>query len=547
MGLKYKRNTSGWTPSKDDDLNNDDPWTADFRVRKESKKKKEGQTDGKGKLKTLEIEAYTDKGDFYVKEPGTETSILRYNGRTDEIVINDEEKFEEYFAGSKEKEKRLNKIKKITMKDILAIAESEVNKAETRTRTNEYPRRDAKRLKRVFEKLEAKPGYKSLFNTAEPAEISEATSQDKGNKDKGPNTPKDGKVSANVDVEASINSSNPTSFVGPIQDSGSGDRIDIESNIVKSSVVSLEMPSETPPEPITRNDGLMRYPIIPPPFGYDHIQITAYNYVAGGLKRQEGSDFFTQGDAEDRKEKGEEGKTPLPQGTVVLPMQPNLSETNSIDWGGDKLNPIRAAFASIASETIERIGEGNFKEAFNALAGGTINTAQSLMENEEVRNAAIAFFAGQAVGANIQARATGQVINPNLELLFSGPRLRTFNFNFTLTPRSDDEAIMIRKIIKFFKRTSAPSLVSDGLFLKTPSIYQLTYIFDDENSEVQHPYLNKFKPCALTSFNVNYTPDGSYSTYKTGSMTSYAISLSFGELQPIYAGDYVENSSDMGF
>ena len=151
MGLKYKRNTSGWTPTKEDNLiNNDDPWTADFRVRKESKKKKEGQTDGKGKLKTLEIEAYTDKGDFYVKEPGTETSILRYNGRTDEIVINDEEKFEEYFAGSKEKEKRLNKIKKITMKDILAIAESEVNKAETRTRTNEYPRRDAKRLKRVF-------------------------------------------------------------------------------------------------------------------------------------------------------------------------------------------------------------------------------------------------------------------------------------------------------------------------------------------------------------------------------------------------------------
>ena len=105
MGLKYKRNTSGWTPTKDDDLNNVDPWTADFRVRKESKKKKQGQTDGKGKLKTLEIEAYTERGDFFIKEPGTETSILRYNGRTDEIVINDEEKFEEYFAGSKEKEK----------------------------------------------------------------------------------------------------------------------------------------------------------------------------------------------------------------------------------------------------------------------------------------------------------------------------------------------------------------------------------------------------------------------------------------------------------
>ena len=76
----------------------------------------------------------------------------------------------------------------------------------------------------------------------------------------------------------------------------------------------------------------------------------------------------------------------------------------------------------------------------------------------------MAYFAGQAVGANVFTRATGTVVNPNLELLFSGPRLRTFQFNFTLTPRSEEEATMVRKIIKFFKRTSAPSLSSSGLF-----------------------------------------------------------------------------------
>ena len=63
--------------------------------------------------------------------------------------------------------------------------------------------------------------------------------------------------------------------------------------------------------------------------------------------------------------------------------------------------------------------------------------------------------------------------------------------------------------------------------------------------------MNKFKPCALTSFNVNYTPDGSYSTYHGGSMTSYAIAMSFGELRPIYAGDNKmdegEEPTDMGF
>mgnify|MGYP001499332653 FL=1 len=418
MGLKYKRNLNGWTPSKDDDLNNDDPWTADFRVEKESKKKKEGQTASKFIPTYLDIEAYTDRGDFFIKDPDSGTSILRYNGRTDEIVINDEEKFEEYFAGSKKKEKRLEKIKKIAMKDILAIAESEVNKAETRTRTNEYPRRDAKRLKRVFEKLEAKPGYKSLFNTADPAEISEATSNDKSKKDKGPNTPKDGKVSANVDVEVNINSSS-SGFVGPVQN-GSGSRIDIKSDIAKSSIVSLEMPVETPPAAIVKiEDELMRYPIKVPPFGYDHIKIQAHNYKAGGLVSAS-NDFSLIGGGIDNSnsERLTKDKKPIKLGTVILPMQPNLSETNSIDWGGDKLNPIRAAFADIAGQTIGDLGDFDVSAAAGSLFGGTAETIKALADTDKA--AVVAFFAGQAVGANVQGRSTGKVINPNLELLFSG-------------------------------------------------------------------------------------------------------------------------------
>ena len=142
-------------------------------------------------------------------------------------------------------------------RQILSIAESEVIIAESRQRFNDYPRRDAKRLRRLLEKVEAKPGIKSLFNTAEPKEISEATSNDKSKKDKGPNTPKDGKVSANVDVEVSINSSS-SGFVGPVQN-GSGSRIDIKSDIAQSSIVSLDMPVETPPAAVFKvEEKLMR-------------------------------------------------------------------------------------------------------------------------------------------------------------------------------------------------------------------------------------------------------------------------------------------------
>ena len=43
---------------------------------------------------------------------------------------------------------------------------------------------------------------------------------------------------------------------------------------------------------------------------------------------------------------------------------------------------------------------------------------------------------------------------------------------------------------------------------------------------------------ALQSFNVNYTPDGSYMTYEDGSLTQYDVQMSFGEIEPIYADEY---------
>jgi len=161
---------------------------------------------------------------------------------------------------------------------------------------------------------------------------------------------------------------------------------------------------------------------------------------------------------------------------------------------------------------------------------------------------AAAYFAGQAVGANVVGRATGMVINPNLELLFNGPNLRTFNFNFRLTPRFKEESEIIREIIFAFKRNMAVQRSKANLFLRSPRLFQLKYIYKEGN---QHPYLNKFKPCAMTNFQVNYTPDGSYATFdQTGSLTAYDLTMSFSEVMPIYANDFDktdDNPKDMGY
>ena len=82
-----------------------------------------------------------------------------------------------------------------------------------------------------------------------------------------------------------------------------------------------------------------------------------------------------------------------------------------------------------------------------------------------------------------------------MELLFQGPTLRTVNFNFKLCPRELDEAGMCRSIIKFFKKNMAPATSNSSVFLYTPNIFTLEYIFGETDGE--HPFLPKFKPVAL--------------------------------------------------
>ena len=130
-----------------------------------------------------------------------------------------------------------------------------------------------------------------------------------------------------------------------------------------------------------------------------------------------------------------------------------------------------------------------------------------------------------------------------MELLFSGPSLRTFSFNFKLTPRYQREAEVIRTIIKAFKRNMAPK-GSGGTVLRTPNIFQLEYVGKAQD------YLNRMKLCALQSVSVNYTGDGTFATYQDGAPISSMLTLQFKELTPIYNedyGDYNDNRDGVGY
>jgi hypothetical protein len=145
-----------------------------------------------------------------------------------------------------------------------------------------------------------------------------------------------------------------------------------------------------------------------------------------------------------------------------------------------------------------------------------------------------------------RARATGTVINPNLELLFNGPKLRAFQFSFKMAPRSADEAKQIRGIIKFFKKSMAPKRAvtqDDAFFLGAPNVFRIKFM----NGNKESTTLPTLKTCALVNFTVNYTADGFYSAFNDGQPVSVQIDLSFAELTPIYNDNYGPEEDSVGF
>jgi len=150
---------------------------------------------------------------------------------------------------------------------------------------------------------------------------------------------------------------------------------------------------------------------------------------------------------------------------------------------------------------------------------------------------------GSLTRDDVFARESGSILNQNVELLFNGATIRSFKFSFKMTPRNNKEAEQIKFIINTFKRQMAAKLSTDeDLFLKTPSVFDLTY----KRGASKHPFLHTFKQCVLTDMSVNYTGEGVYSVYNDSTPVSMVLELGFKELEPIYSQDYNEIPIEQG-
>ena len=315
-----------------------------------------------------------------------------------------------------------------------------------------------------------------------------------------------------------------------------------------------------------RQGGVLRYPAELLTEHTDYLQIDIERYAEIGksyISDTGGSSRYVIGNASQNRA----GRTrklsrrPLINaGTILLPIPAQLQDTNNVVYGESRMNGLAAAGVEAVAESMQTAGNQiaarqnvdlteqaeKFKNTLRTGLGGdaAMNTAADVLTKKLAAEAVNIFGANVTVN-QLLARGSGEILNPNMELLFSDVTIRNFRFSFKLTPRNPREAEQVKLIIRAFKRNMAPQAQggvsgSGNFFLRAPNVFKLRY----RSGANDHPFLNKFKQCFLTDMQTTYTGDGVYSTYDDGTPVSIQLDLSFKEIQPIYDIDYDTRPGD---
>lgn len=317
----------------------------------------------------------------------------------------------------------------------------------------------------------------------------------------------------------------------------------------------------------------------------DTCVISMFNYVAPNQDEffKGRSNVFKDGlQGSSKLYDDSEGRLKEGLGKVILPMPQSFEEKREVQYGEDTMNTLAAGLTQeVLQDPGYFLGLGALGAGLGAAAavlgykggnssvglggvGGAARTgiqlagltkASDMLKSDEGKgllNSVVSSNILKAAGMNVAAetilaRGAGIVPNPNMELLFRSPLLRNFGLAYRLTARSQDEAREIREIIRFFKQGMSPRNTNTGnnFFIKTPNVFGVEFKTTGKKRNMSLP---KFKVCALRGFSTDYSPDKMWAAYDDGQPVSVTIVLEFGELTPIYSGDF-ENlpAEDIGY
>ena len=195
---------------------------------------------------------------------------------------------------------------------------------------------------------------------------------------------------------------------------------------------------------------------------------------------------------------------------IALHIPNQLSIRYGVQWSEDDTSMLAMANAAGTEIAKAVTGNGKLKE--------TAGVAQAVITN-------IALSKGPNAAGN--SAALGLAANPKKEQVFKGVDFRTFSFDYQFFPRNPQEAKNVMNIIQEFKYHMHPEFKDTNNFVYIyPSEFDIVYYANGKENKNLHRHTS----CVLTEVNVNYTPNGVFTTFPDGQPTQINVTLSFREL-----------------
>ena len=224
--------------------------------------------------------------------------------------------------------------------------------------------------------------------------------------------------------------------------------------------------------------------------------------------------------------------------SIVMYMPEDISTGFRGNWGGKAISTVGADLLRAAG------AEGPLKKLKNAgnavaSAGGRID---QIAAAASIKKLVTSVGGDNLSNDDIFGSISGAILNPNTELLFNSVDMRNFQLNFKLVPRNGTEATTCNNIVKTFKKCTLPKRDPGMVFGQTgpaetagfigvPNLCRVTFM----KGSSEHDVLPRFKMCAVTQVDVNYTPDGTYATYSDGQPVAMTLTLNFQETKICFA------------
>ena len=253
---------------------------------------------------------------------------------------------------------------------------------------------------------------------------------------------------------------------------------------------------------------------------------------------------------------------------IFLPLPRSLADSSSAGYSDQNLESVgdlmNGATGSAQAAGLRQAGNivsgvGNFATNAAAAMARAVGLNAAAKGVGAVSQGLNNILPADTITSTIQ-QEVGLAPNPNPSVAFTGPILRTVNYDWSLYPKNKDESIAIQRMIRALKRSALPKNVPDvaAAILGYPDVCQLNFYPWDKGGGGEWGWKDaddsfagsiiKYKKCVMQNVNVSYAAGGAALSFFEGTNlpTSYELSIEFKEIEYMLSKDWSDTTLPPG-